>query len=178
MKRSSVDRTESVSRIKQKPRISRTLLASLGRAADSLARSETTSRKARPSLLTKKVKRYTKLATKAMLLSPVFHRIVSLIVVTFIGTGLLYVSYSYISKSFANEVVISQSEIINRVGLLTALPPEEPYEIVRVQDEETLRKQNSFYSEVKEGDYILVYKHLAVIYDLRNNVIVALKRTK
>lgn len=88
------------------------------------------------------------------------------------------VSYVYISKSFANEVVISQSEIISRVSLLTTLPPEEPYEIVRVQDEEALRKQNSFYQEVKEGDYILVYKHMAVIYDLRNNVLVAIKKTK
>lgn len=178
MKRSSAGRTESVPLVKQKPRVSRALLTSLSRVAVSVARRETASRKARPALLTKKLKRYTKLATKAMLLSPVFHRIVSLVLVTTLGSGLLYVSYTYISKSFANEVVISQSEIINRVGLLTTLPPEEPYEIVRVQDEETLRKQNSFYNEVKEGDYILVYKHVAVIYDLRNNVIVALKRTK
>ena len=56
------------------------------------------------------------------------------------------------------------------------LPPEAPYEIVRVQDEEDLKKQNEFYKDVKEGDYILMYKKVAIIYDLRNNAIVAIKR--
>ena len=89
---------------------------------------------------------------------------------------MLYGSYLYIGKTFANEVVVSQSEIVARVAKLTSLPAEEPYEIVRVQDEEDLRKQNPFYKDVKEGQYILIYKNIAVIYDLRNNSIIGIKR--
>lgn len=111
-----------------------------------------------------------------MLLSPVFHSTFKIVATTVIATSMLYASYLYIGKTFANEVVVSQSEIVARVGKLTSLPNEDPYEIVRVQDEEDLRKQNPFYKDVREGQYILVYKNLAVIYDLRNNTIVGIKR--
>lgn len=124
----------------------------------------------------KKLKRYAKQGTRAMLLSPVFHSSFKILVTAFVATSMLYGSYLYIGKTFANEVVVSQSEIVARVGKLTSLPAEDPYEIVRVQDEEDLRKQNPFYKDVKEGQYILVYKNLAVIYDLRNNIIVGIKR--
>lgn len=131
-----------------------------------------------PSPYMKKLKRYTKQGLRSMLLSPVFHSSFKVISVALLAFGALYASYFYISKSFANEVVVSQSEIVARVAMLTTLPNEEPNDIVRVQDEEVLRKQNPFYKDVKEGDYILMYKNTAIIYDLRNNVIVALKRTK
>jgi hypothetical protein len=124
----------------------------------------------------KKLKRYAKQGARAMLLSPVFHSTFKIVATTVIATSMLYASYLYIGKTFANEVVVSQSEIVARVGKLTSLPNEDPYEIVRVQDEEDLRKQNPFYKDVREGQYILVYKNLAVIYDLRNNTIVGIKR--
>jgi len=120
--------------------------------------------------------RYTKRGLKSMLLSPVFHSIFKISMTACVVTGMLYGSYLYINKTFANEVVVSQSEIVARVGKLTLLPGEAPYEIVRVQDEEDLRKQNDFYKDVKEGDYIMMYKKVAIIYDLRNNTIVAIKR--
>jgi len=122
------------------------------------------------------ISRYTKRGVKSLLLSPTFHSIFKITATACIVIGMLYGSYLYINKTFANEVVVSQSEIIARVGKLTLLPPEAPYEIVRVQDEEDLKKQNEFYKDVKEGDYILMYKKVAIIYDLRNNAIVAIKR--
>lgn len=125
---------------------------------------------------TKKLKRYTKQGLKSVLLSPVFHSSFKIVGTAVIIVSMLYGSYLYIGKTFANEVVVSQSEIIARVSKLTSLPPEEPFEIVRVQDEEDLRKQNLFYKDIKEGEYILIYKNLAIIYDLRNNVIVGIKR--
>ena len=112
-----------------------------------------------------------------MLLSPTFHSAFKVLSVAFVSFGLLYASYFFISKTFANEVVVSQSEIIARVSKLTSLPSEAPYEVVRVQDETDLRKQNPFYKDIKEGEYILIYRDLAVIYDLRDNVIVGIKRT-
>jgi len=125
----------------------------------------------------KKYKRYAKQGVKSLLLSPTFHVSFKIVTGLLISSSLLYGSYLYIGKTFANEVVISQSEIVSRVAKLTALPVEAPYEIVRVQDSETLRKQNSFYSDVEEGDYILMYKDVAVIYDLRANKVVAVKHS-
>jgi hypothetical protein len=124
----------------------------------------------------RKYKRYTKLVVKSLLLSPVFHSTFKVVSVALVSFGLLYASYFFIGKTFANEVVVSKSEIVSRVSILVALPNEEPYEIVRVQDEADLQKQNPFYKDIQEGDYILVYKDMAVIYDLRNNVIKGIKK--
>jgi hypothetical protein len=124
----------------------------------------------------KKMKRYAKQGVKSMLLSPVFHSSFKIVTTAVVVVSMLYGSYLYIGKTFANEVVVSQSEIVARVAKLTPLPNEAPYEIVRVQDEDDLRKQNPFYKDVKEGQYILIYKNMAVIYDLRNNSIVGIKK--
>lgn len=124
----------------------------------------------------KKIKRYAKQGIKRTLVSPVFHSSFKIVITAVVVTSMLYGSYLYIGKTFANEIVVSQSEIVARVGKLMSLPTEDPYEIVRVQDEEDLRKQNLFYKDIKEGDYILIYKNLAVIYDLRNNRIMGIKR--
>ncbi len=87
-----------------------------------------------------------------------------------------YGLYHLVGRTFANEVVISKSEIVSRVSKLTALPPYDPDDVVRVEDENNLRKQNAFYRDIKEGDYIIMYKDMAVIYDLRNNTIVAMRK--
>lgn len=126
--------------------------------------------------LVKKMKRYSKQTLRSVLLSHTFHTSFKVVVGLIISSGLLYGSYLAIGTSFANEVVISKGEIVTRVGKLTSLPKEDPYDIVRVQDSEYLKKQNSFYKDIEEGDYILMYPHLAVIYNLRNNQIVAIKQ--
>lgn len=123
----------------------------------------------------KKIKRYIKLFFKKALLSPLFHKSFRFFSWAILACGLAYGSYFFISKTFANEVVVSQDEIVARVSKLTPLPNEKPYEIVRVQDEDDLRTQNPFYKDIKNGDYILMYKNIAVIYDLRANSIVATK---
>ncbi len=124
----------------------------------------------------RKYKRYTKLIIKSLLLSPAFHSTFKVLSVALVSFGLLYASYFFIGKTFANEVVVSKSEIVSRVSKLVTLPNNEPYEIVRVQDEVDLQKQNPFYKDIQEGDYILAYKDVVVIYDLRNNVIKGIKR--
>jgi hypothetical protein len=132
--------------------------------------------KKRASPLSRTLSRYTKRGARAMLLSPVFHSAVRVVSAVAIVSLLAYASYFFIGKTFANEVVVSQSEIIARVSKLTMLPPEAPYDVVRVQDGEELRKQNPFYKDIKEGDYILMYRDMAVIYDLRNNVVKGVRR--
>lgn len=127
------------------------------------------------SPLVKKLKRSSKNALKQLLLSPAFHVSCKLLLIIGAISVVLYGSYVFIGKSFANEVVISQSEIVARVGRLVTLPQEEPKKVVRVEDPENLRKQGEFFKDIKEGDYILMYPNLAVIYDLRNNRIVSVK---
>ena len=137
---------------------------------------DTKTKRKTSSLYIKKIKRYTKQGAKNVLLSPVFHSIFKLSSSAAIAVAVLYGSYLYIGKTFANEVIVSQSEIVARVGKLILLPQEEPLDIVRVQDEEELRKQNPFYKNIHEGEYILIYNNLAIIYDLRNNTIIDMKR--
>lgn len=146
------------------------------KATQKVTRTQVRTKQSTQSLYAKKLKRYAKQGVRSMLLSPVFHSSFKIVTTAIIVVSMLYGSYLYIGKTFANEVVVSQSEIVARVAKLTSLPAEEPYEIVRVQDEEDLRKQNPFYKDVKEGQYILIYKNIAVIYDLRNNSIVGIKR--
>jgi len=127
------------------------------------------------SPIMRKLKVGSKKALKGMLLSPLFHTSFKVVAGFSIFSALFYGSYLMIGQSFANEVVISQSEIIARAGKLTPLPQDAPKEIVRVQDPDDLRKQSDFFKDIKEGDYILMYENVAVIYDLRNDRIVAVK---
>ena len=136
-----------------------------------------TSPKKNPIFL-KKAKKVSKIAVKKLLLSPYFQKITKVSAIMFFGCFALYGVYTFIGTSFANEVVISKSEIISRVGKLTALPEnEEPDDVVRVQDANALKKQNDFYKDAEEGDYVIIYKRMAVLYDLRNNTIVAVRKT-
>lgn len=123
------------------------------------------------------VKRRSKQALRDMLLSKLFHTGFKIVVGVLLFSGVSYGLYSYYNPTLKNDVVVSKSEIVDRVSKLTAIPEGEPDAVVRVQDPETLKKQNIFYTNVKEGDYIVMYPKIAVIYDLRNNSIVAEKRT-
>ena len=126
---------------------------------------------------TKKIKLSSKKALKSMLLSPIFHTTFKIVTGLLISSSFFYASYLAIGHSLANEVVISQSEIVARAGKLIKLPSGEPKEMVRVQDPDDLRKQSEFFKDVKEGDYILMYDDEAVIYDLLDDKIVAVKET-
>ena len=124
------------------------------------------------------VKRNSKTSLKKLLLSSYFQKVVTAFVTFLVLSACFYGVYRYFNASLANDVVVSQSEIIDRVAKLTALPQEKPEAVVRVEDAETLKKQNIFYENVKVGDYVVVFSKVAVIYDLRNNTIVAIKKSE
>ena len=115
---------------------------------------------------------------KSILLSKLFHTAFKVTASILIFSGVSYGLYSYFNRSLENDVVVSKSEIVDRVSKLTTVPKGAPDAVVRVQDPEILKKQNEFYTNVKEGDYIIMYPKMAVIYDLRNNSIVSEKRTE
>lgn len=122
-------------------------------------------------------KRRSKLMLKSMLLSKSFHVVFKVAMISLTISIASYGLYSHFNSNLENDVVVSKSEIVDRVSKLTTLPLGAPDAVVRVQDPETLKKQNDFYSNVKEGDYIVMYPKIAVIYDLRNNSIISEKRT-
>lgn len=123
-------------------------------------------------------RRYGKQTLRDILLSKTFHSGFKVSIMLLIAGSALYGAYAFIGNSVVNDVVVSKSEIIARVGKHIDLPEEEPEAVVRVQDAESLKSQAALYENVKEGDYILVFPSLAVVYDLRNDHIVALKSVR
>lgn len=123
----------------------------------------------------KSVTNLAKKSLRSILLSHTFHTGFRVVLFASLVAIPSYGVYAYIGKTVANEIVISKSQIIDRVAKLTSLPAGNPEAVVRVQDAENLKRQNSFYKDVESGDYIIMYKTLAVIYDLRNDKILATK---
>jgi hypothetical protein len=123
-------------------------------------------------------KRYSKQTVKNILLSHAFHIFFKIFVGLILFCSVSYGVYMHFHASISNGVVVSKSEIVDRVAKLTTLPSGQPDAIVRVEDAEELKKQNSFYENVKIGDYILMYPKVAVIYDLLNNRIVSVKKSE
>lgn len=124
------------------------------------------------------LKRYLKQKLRDILLSKMFHKIVTFFVAASIVCSFFYGVYRYVNASLSNSVVVSKSEIIYRVSKLTNVPQGDPTALVRVEDAESLKKQNSFYENVKSGDYVLIYPKVAIIYNLQNNSIVAIKKSE
>jgi hypothetical protein len=150
------------------------------RSKPSLKRSSLTKTKTRTPLsrIIRTTKRYGKQTLRDLLLSKTFHSAFKVFIGLLISGSAFYGAYAFIGNSIQNDVVVSQSEILSRISKHTELPSGEPEAIVRVQDPETLQKQAALYENVKEGDYIVIYPTLAVVYDLRNDHIVALKSTQ
>lgn len=132
-------------------------------------------RKTASSRITKSVKNYGKKSLRAILLSHTFHTGFRALVIIALIALPCYGVYAYIGKTVANEIVISKSQILERVAKHMTLPKGSPLAVVRVQDADVLKKQNAFYDQIKSGDYIIMYKSQAIIYDLRNDIILATK---
>lgn len=141
--------------------------------------SQTNSQRKRGSLskISRGAKRYGKQTLRDILLSKTFHSSFKVLIGLMVTGSALYGVYAFIGTTFGDDIVVSKSEILSRVSKHTTLPQEDPEAVVRVQDPSTLKKQNALFENAKEGDYIVMYQDLAVVYDLRNDVIIALKRT-
>ncbi|MDQ5962305.1 MAG: hypothetical protein QG653_112 [Patescibacteria group bacterium] len=122
-------------------------------------------------------KNKTKKFIKSVLLSRSFQITVKTFLFLLLVSSFSYGTYALVGDSVAEDVIVSKSEIVKRVTELASLPVNDPQAVVRVEDAEKLQKQNDFYSTVKEGDYIVVYQDVAIIYDLRNDAIVGVKRS-
>ena len=110
-----------------------------------------------------------KLKSKKFLKSSLSSKSFNLGVKVFALACVLFGMSYFIYGEFVNNVVVSQSEIIRRVSKHVNLPETDPLSVVRVDNAESLRSQNNFYKDINEGDYILAYRNIVVVYDLRND---------
>ncbi len=127
------------------------------------------------SRISRTVKRASKQTLRDILLSKTFHASFKVLFGLLVGGTMCYGAYALVGKSVHNDVVISQSEIVTRIARHTTLPAGVPTDVARVQDAEKLQGEADLYKNVKEGDYIVIYPSLVVVYDLYNDKIVALK---
>ena len=88
---------------------------------------------------------------------------------------LFFFGKDMISSTLSKTIVVSESEILRRVGTHVSIPEGPPVSIVRVKDAEALRAQHMFYKDIKEGDYIIIYPNRVIIYDLRADIVVGEK---
>ncbi len=86
----------------------------------------------------------------------------SLLAALFVTIG---VSYKYVQAKMDETDSFSDTYILEKVSKHVALPSGKPLSLVRVEDPARLQKENPFYTNVKEGDYILAYPKLFIIYD-------------
>ena len=62
-------------------------------------------------------------------------------------------------------------DIIKDISEKIDLPTEEITLFARIKNPEILRSKSTFYSAIKENDYLVVYPSLAIIYDAKSNTV-------
>lgn len=78
-----------------------------------------------------------------------------------------------IQNNTSTNVSIS-NDIIKDISQIVYLPKEEVTYVVRVKDSNELKDQGEFYKNVKDGDYLVFYPSLAVIYDSYSKRVVSI----
>ncbi len=89
-----------------------------------------------------------------------------------ITLSILYV-ISTNNKSAAES--INQELVLSELRKSIILPENIPNNMFRVSDSKVLSTQNDFYTNVKNGDYIIVYEEIQLIYDFENKLIKKIK---
>lgn len=104
-------------------------------------------------------------------------KIVSLFAV-FLLVVVLGSGYSYVRSTVLETSSFSDEYILEKVGKHMTVPSEYPQSLVRVEDSETLKRELPFDAKVKNGDYIIVYPRLYIIYDAQHDTIVFTKESQ
>ena len=66
---------------------------------------------------------------------------------------------------------LENADILERVRSHIMLPEGNPNKIIRINNIEALRAQNSFYKGLEAGDFIIIYTKKAYIYDSRHDIL-------
>jgi len=126
--------------------------------------------------LRKKIKNNFKKLLKNLLLSKTFYKIFQYTLFVGLFVVILFSLYFYLHQTIGKSVIVSESEILNRVGKQVVLPKDGLISVTRVQDAQALRSQNDFYKDIEEGNYIIIYKNEIIIYDFMGNKVTGVKQ--
>lgn len=85
------------------------------------------------------------------------------------GLMVIIVIFGYINSARTKAESITQDNVISQLSKQIVLPNEIPITFLRVSDAKTLATQDEFYKNVQNGDYIIVYSSMALVYDFSNN---------
>jgi len=102
---------------------------------------------------------------------------ISLMLLAFILSASVLVSYKYVQAKMEETSSFSDKFILEKVSKHIVLPKEVPLSLVRVEDADKLRLEHPFYKDVKEGDYIIAYTKLFIIYDAMHDEVRAMKES-
>lgn len=76
----------------------------------------------------------------------------------------------YLNKTKAE--ILTQDDVVSSLKKIIILPKDtDPISINRVSDAETLKKQDPFYENVDNGDYLIQYDKMSIIFDYQHNLI-------
>lgn len=79
--------------------------------------------------------------------------------------------YGIIMGSKTSAESINQEMVLEKLGTQLVLPEVEPNKVMRVSDAKELALQDEFYKNVKNGDYIILYDNLMLIYNFDQKLI-------
>ena len=87
------------------------------------------------------------------------------------GLVVVIVIFGYINSTKTKAESVTQENVISQLSKQISLPNETPVTFLRVSDAKSLSLQDEFYKNVQNGDYIIVYSSMALVYDFSNNKI-------
>jgi len=95
---------------------------------------------------------------------------------------LVFASVAFLSLTFiviyvvflnnkTNAESVNQGTVLTQLSKNFVLPEEEVVSMMRVSNAKELSSQDTFYKNVKNGDYIIVYKSMVIIYNFDKNLV-------
>ena len=76
---------------------------------------------------------------------------------------LFIILYGVIKSNRTNAESITQDTVISQLSKTINLPENDLVSIMRVSDAKTLSNQDNLYKNVKNGDYIIVFKSMVLV---------------
>lgn len=95
--------------------------------------------------------------------------------VVFLSTSfvaiVIIVVYGIFLSTKTNAESITQDTVLTQLSRQLILPDQELLSIMRVSNAKELANQDDFYKNVKNGDYIIVYQNMVLVYDFDDSLI-------
>jgi hypothetical protein len=138
-----------------------------------------------PIRKTEKIKIITKENTELPLSGNLFERnrkrisafkLLRLIFVSSASVFILFiVLYGVIKSNKSNAESITQDTVISQLSKNINLPEGGPISVMRVSDAKSLSNQEDLYKNIKNGDYIIIFKSMVLVYDFDSRFIKDIK---